>query len=265
MAGRSQTKITKRLVDQLKPGEVLWDAEVRGFGVRCQTNDRVYVLKCFVKGRQRWVTIGKHGSPWTIELARKEAQSLLIDARRGNDPADTRRQLRGRPTVASLCERYLEEHADRHKKPRSAHSDRKNIENHVIPLMGKLPVEAVTRSDIEVFQQGVSNGKTAPSDPRAKQLLQRGGHVVRGGKGAANRCLTLLSKMFNLAEDWGMRAQNSNPVRRITRFREFRRDRYLTADEFSRLGKALNEAEMGHVESPFAIAALRLLISDLLT
>ena len=30
------TKITKAAVDRLTPGDLVWDAEIRGFGVRCQ-------------------------------------------------------------------------------------------------------------------------------------------------------------------------------------------------------------------------------------
>ena len=78
-ATNSPRKITKRTVDALKPGELVWDAEVKGFGVRCQRAAKVYVLKTRVGGRQRWITIGRHGSPWTPEKARGKAMSLLGD------------------------------------------------------------------------------------------------------------------------------------------------------------------------------------------
>lgn len=68
--------ITKRNVDALLPGSVLWDDAVRGFGVRRQRRDAVYVLK----HRNRWLTIGRHGSPWTPDTARKEAIRLLAEA-----------------------------------------------------------------------------------------------------------------------------------------------------------------------------------------
>jgi hypothetical protein len=66
-------KITKRAVDQLQPGErdtFVWDGEVKGFGLRCRPSGaKFYVLKTRVGGRQRWMTIGRHGSPWTAESA----------------------------------------------------------------------------------------------------------------------------------------------------------------------------------------------------
>lgn len=62
-----QTKITKRTVDSLSAASddrLLWDAEVKGFGVRCRPSGaKHYVLKMRVGGRQRWITIGRHGAP----------------------------------------------------------------------------------------------------------------------------------------------------------------------------------------------------------
>lgn len=59
--------ITVRTVQALKPGETIWDAghkeAVKGFGARRQRGDAVYVIKYRVFGRQRFITIGRHGSP----------------------------------------------------------------------------------------------------------------------------------------------------------------------------------------------------------
>jgi integrase len=66
--------------------------------------------------------------------------------------------------------------------------------------------------------------------------------------------------MFNLAERWGVRSDNTNPVRHVGKYAESKKERYLTADEFLRLAKALSEAEGQGTENPFVIAAIRLLI-----
>src|ERR1700686_4363659 len=110
MRSGSTVKITKRIVDSLKPGETIWDSEIHGFGVRCQVKDRSYVLKCFVNGKQKWITIGRHGSPWTVDAARKEALDLLFQYRHGNDPVADRKRLRDRPTIRDLCSRYMTDH-----------------------------------------------------------------------------------------------------------------------------------------------------------
>ncbi len=61
--GKATQRITKRTVDSLKPGGLVWDSEVKGFGVRCQRTAKTYVLKTRIGGLQRWITIGRHGSP----------------------------------------------------------------------------------------------------------------------------------------------------------------------------------------------------------
>ena len=87
-------RITKRTVDQLSPSSrdaILWDGEVRGFGVRCRhSGAKHYVLKMRVGGRQRWLTIGRHGSPWTPDSARRDALRLLGLRAAGQDPASER-------------------------------------------------------------------------------------------------------------------------------------------------------------------------------
>src|ERR1700722_10482405 len=84
-------RITKRTVDTTFPGEVSWDSEVKGFGVRCrQSGAKYYIVKLRAGGRQRWLTIGRHGSPWTPATARVEAKQLLGLKAGGKDPATER-------------------------------------------------------------------------------------------------------------------------------------------------------------------------------
>ena len=55
----------------------------------------------------------------------------------------------------------------------------------------------------------------------------------------ANRVLSLLSKMFNLAVEWEWRSDN--PAKGIERYQEHKRDRWLSEDELRRLCSALDE------------------------
>jgi integrase len=259
MADPKRARITKRLVDALEPGQVAWDTDVRGFGVRCQRQAKVYVLKATIHGRQRWITIGEHGSPWTPDTARHEAQRLWGAIRSGTDPTATRNVLTSKPTMGQLCERYLQEHARQHKKPRSIRTDESNIRNHILPLLGALAVSDISQADIDRFKRAVRDGETTlPGASRSTS--PRGGAVVAGGPGIANRCVSLLSKMFNLAERWGWRSAGTNPVRHVEKYRETKRERYLSPDEIERLGAALDQAEASGSESPYALAALRLLL-----
>jgi len=249
-------KITKRTVDALKPGELIWDSEIKGFGVRCQKKAKSYVLKFRHGGRQRWVTIGKHGSPWTPERARQETLRLLGQVADGVDPAATRDSMKGRPTVEMLCERFLEEYAAEHKKPSSQVNDWANSQNHIIPLLGKLLLAEVTRADIDRFKRAVKDGKTA----KDLKMGPRRRVIVTGGPGVANKCLALLSKMFNMAERWGLRPDASNPCRHVEKYTGKAHERFLSEMELSRLSEVLTASENDGSVSPYAIAALRLLI-----
>jgi hypothetical protein len=107
----SRTKLTKRAIDAQKPARdryTVWDTHVSGFGVRIMPGgDRVYVLKYRIGGEQRWLTIGRHGSPWTPEMARKQAVQLLGEIAKGSDPADRRAADRRSITMAQLCDLYM--------------------------------------------------------------------------------------------------------------------------------------------------------------
>ena len=218
-------RITKRVVDQLKPETTLWDVDPRGFGVRRQRRDVKYVLKYRFNGRGRFYTIGLHGSPWTPETARNEARRLLgmIHSKElPRDPATERDRAKGEPTLAEFVTKYLEEYAAQYKKPRTVIEDRRNLTQHVLPVLGKLRVVDVTRSDVARFH------------------ASRSRYPVN-----ANRCVTTLGHVFSIAEKWGYRPIGTNPCRGIDKFEEKARECLLTAEELARLGDALTRAENG--------------------
>ena len=158
-----RANITKTTVEGLPADSIIWDAKVRGFGARRQKGDAIaYVLFYRTKdGRQRWHTIGKHGSPWTPDLARAEARRILGEVVAGADPAGEKQADRKAATVADLCDDYLAAATSgklltKRKVPKKASTllvDKSNITNHVKPLLGGLKVAAVTRRDVERFQR----------------------------------------------------------------------------------------------------------------
>jgi len=83
-------RITKRVVDALRPQErerVVWDDEIKGFGVRVHpTGKRVYIVKYRHRGRVVKTTIGPHG-PIAPAEARARATEIITAARTGRDPA----------------------------------------------------------------------------------------------------------------------------------------------------------------------------------
>ncbi len=250
-------KITKRAVDGLRASSggavLLWDADLPGFGVRCRASGAKYYVVKFrtTAGRPRWVTIGRHGAPWTPDAARKEALRLLGQVAAGQDPASEREAMRRDLTIAELCDVYVAEGCTT-KKSSTLIVDRSSIERHIKPLLGRRRAREVTRADVERFQQDVANGKTA-TDVRTKV---RGRAIVSGGRGTAARAVGVLGAIFSVAVRRELRPDN--PVKGVKLFERNKRERFLSTVELARLGDALTAAKQGG-ENPFAIAALRLL------
>jgi hypothetical protein len=114
--------------------------------------------------------------------------------------------------------------------------------------IGKFAVKNLARSDVEKLKTDVADGKTA-TKRKPGETRVRFAPAVKGGKGAANRCLALLSKMFNLAEQWGWRAEQTNPVRFVARYKENPRERYLFDAELDKLRDVLNACDADATES----------------
>lgn len=255
-----KAKITKSTVDKAKvqaQDYFLWDSELKGFGIKIATGGRKsYVCKFRVgSGRSaptRRMTIGAHGSPWTVDQARAEARRILGHVANGADPAQEKQDAKKQITVSELCDLYLE-HGTGTKKPSTIATDRGRIERHIKPLLGKKKVPDVTRADIKRFLQDVASGKTA----RDEKTKLRGRAIVKGGKGAATRTVGLLGGIFSFAFDGGLIKEN--PVRGVKRFPDRKGHRYLSHAELVALGQALDRAAMEGGNS-FAIAILKLLI-----
>ena len=261
-----RAKITKRTVDGLRSGErdaFLWDTELPGFGCKITPKgNRIYILQYGRSGRDHRVTIGRHGIDVTPEQARLEAQRLRGLVAGGETPSAAREKRSENTSVAELARRYLDEYAIPHKKPSGIAQDRRNLQNHVMPLIGKLQVKSIERADVARVMREVAVGKTAKDE---KTKLQ-GRRIVRGGEIVANRVQALLSKMFALAEDWKLRPEGTNPCRGVKRYAEHKVERFLSYDELARLGTALSASEVEHSGSKLSrtgrtsIAALRLLL-----
>ncbi len=108
--------------------EVVWDAEIPGFGVRVwPSGRRVYILKYRnLQGRQRKPVIGRHGN-LTADQARSVARQWLAEVERGNDPASDKLEARRGATVRELCGRFLSDYAEGRKKESSIRVDRRMI------------------------------------------------------------------------------------------------------------------------------------------
>ena len=219
-------KLTKRLIDSAVPDAKpfsLWCSEVRGFGVRVHPSGRkVFVLRYRTKGgRDRLVTIGDHGT-FTVEQARDRARAMVVgikDQDNPRDPAGERKAVRSAQTVADLLGRVRSDHVALRHSAQTRETFDWHVTKRIIPALGRLAVADVGRADVSKFHAGLSD------TPRV-----------------ANHCLAILSKAFNLAEEWSLRPELSNPVRGVKKFTMHHRERFLSPEEVARLGRVLKEA-----------------------
>ena len=233
-------KLTKRSVEALPVRDqdyITFDAEVNGFGVRVlPSGRRSYLVQYRAGGRTRRIAIGQHGAV-TVEQARKRAKELLGSVAAGQNPAEVIAQHRGAPTVASVGARFLREHVALRLKETSAREYERALRLFINPAMGNHKIVDVTRADISKLHHG-----------------------LRGKPYQANRVLQVLSKLFNLCEVWGLRPDGSNPCRHVPKYREEKRERFLSGPELRRLGQTLAELEASGLETVHVVGAFRLLI-----
>ena len=237
-------KLTKRIVDGLPRTdrqEFVWDSELKGLGVAIRPpstmhpeGSKTFVLRYrTLAGRDRRMTLGPYGV-LTPDQARTMAGSVLAEVRAGRDPAANRSADRAAPTLADLADRYEAEYLPG-KKPASQDHDRIALKLHIRPRLGAKKLAEITEREISRLHRGMEKTPVM-----------------------ANRVLALLRNMFGLARRWRM-FEGANPCADVKRYREKPRNRFLSDDEFARLGKALAEMEGERNVNSAAIEAIRLL------
>jgi integrase len=217
MAQRLTDQVVRRLPAPARSNKITYDGELPGFGCRVTAaGARAFVLNYRRKadGVERRKTIGSWPT-WSVAAARDEAKRLkrLVDS--GGDPVGEHREQRDAPTVGDLIDRFVEEQLPR-RRPNTATDYRSMIEVHIRPALGKRKVASLTFEDID----------------KLHRLLTKTPY-------RANRVVSLVSTMCSLAIKWKWIA--TNPCHGVERNHEAKRVRYLTADERTRLVKALTE------------------------
>lgn len=155
----------------------------------------------------------------------------------GADPLAKKEADRNAVTVAEFSQSFDEFHIGMALKDSTAREYRRALKNYILPALGRLKLAAVSRGDVAKLFLSMSDKPTQ-----------------------ANRTLEIVSKMFNLAEEWEKRPFGSNPRRGIKKFPEIKRERFLSPAELARVGEVLGEMEAERIEMASAISAVRLLI-----
>ena len=206
--------------------------DMLGFGVRVYPSRRkICVVQSRGPGGPKRVMLGRHGE-LAADHARKRAAGVIDRIKQGKDPVPA-----PAITLADLAERYMHAHVAVNCNAHTAGIYRGSLDNHILPALGAMALQEVGREQIAALHYELRN------TPRA-----------------ANRVLMILSKMFVLAEAWGLVAAGGNPCRHVVRYKRRKRERFLTEEEYRRLGRELAALEAeGRVPAP-AAAALRLLM-----
>ena len=238
MPARTGIAISKRTVDALAvetSDALFWDRDLPGFGVRVYASGRkVYVAQARARSAPKRVTLGRHGDI-TADQARKRAADVIDRIKKGEDP--TAPMAESDLTVFDLAGRYMSGHVAQNCSAHTAGIYRGSLENHILPALGTMALGAVDGGHISALH-----------------------YQMRHTPRAANRALMILNKMFSLAAAWGIVPEGTNPCRGVRKYKERKRERFLTVDEYRRLGDALTEAETARTVSPHAVAAFRLLM-----
>src|SRR5208337_447681 len=99
MADNGGRKIGLTAIRALAPDTEIFDSgpgAVPAFGARRRTGSAVsyFVMFRTGQGKLRRFTIGRHGAPWTPDMARDKAKELLGEVAKGGDPASEKRHGR---------------------------------------------------------------------------------------------------------------------------------------------------------------------------
>ena len=239
MARLERRSLSNRVVDGLRAGDrdvIYWDWDLRGFGVRVYPNGaKTYLVQTRGPKGSKRITVGRHGT-LSADEARRQGAELLTRIKAGEEARTPGGDDAG-PTVADLAERYLREHVEVRCKALTVKGYRQMIDGHILPALGKVPLAALGREHVAELH-----------------------YRLRRTPVAANDTVGALSRMLNRAEAWGLVPAGSNPCRFVTRYRTRRLERFLTEEEFGRLGRALDAVEAEGRIPVHSAAALRLLM-----
>ena len=235
-------RLSKRVVDATQAGQkdtYVWDSALKGFGLKVTPSGRkTYLVQYRLggrKGRTRRVTLGTHGT-LTAETARALAKTALGQVSSGLDPNAEKDKVRGGYTMDFMLDKFDAAHIALKLKPKSQEDYRRNIKVHIKPKIGHLLVHQVTRSDIMRLHESMHERPYC-----------------------ANRTVATLSKFFNWCEKFEYREEGKNPCRFVDKYKENKRQRFLSAQEQERLSDTLDQALREKIVSSSAIYTIRLL------
>jgi integrase len=227
--------LTKRGVASLPPivkRTIFYDRDLPGFGLRTSPASKrasspssSWIVEYRVGGgrsaQKRRIVIGD-ATKLDPDVARREAKLLLARVELGSDPAAERERSRRAERVSDLVEAYIRDHVAVKRKATTARNLRSLAKRHLPASIMSRQIDALHRADVAKMHSKI--GERQPE--------------------IANRAMQTLRAAFNWGIKHGLVDENlRNPCTFIEPFRERGRERYLSSEEFARLGDALRLAE----------------------
>lgn len=234
-------RLTVTAVADLQPKAgaqyVAWDVEPTGFGVRVSpAGTKTFIFRYRTKARRvRWATLGRVGDV-ALDAARDRAFTMRGQVADGKDPLREIDTSRGALTVKDASTRYLS-HVEAKRKPRTHASYTQIMQSVIIPRLGSLPVFELGSDDVLRLH-----------------------HALRATPVHANRAIAVLSAFVVWCVRSKLRPAGPNPCEGVERYRERKRERYLSAEEYARVGKAMRDARKSGTIASAPLTAIELLL-----
>lgn len=227
--------LTKRFIADLPTPEattIFWDDDLPGFGVRVSTGGTKAFVVQFRRGRETTRKTLGSVDILALDRARRAAKDMLAAVRLGHTLPGTKPN----PIFDEVLDKFLG-FVKAKRAPSTAFEYEQRIKLHIRPKFGSKRIRNITRAEIEQWHESKSN------TPRN-----------------ANYVLAILVATFSYAVRVKIIDDAEHPARGIPKYEENERRRYLALDEIAAFGVALKEFEDERSVSPWAAAALRLLI-----
>lgn len=229
----ARTRLTQRRVDALKSRATvrnIRDTELKGYGVRVMPSGaKRYFVQNQHQGRRVWKIVGDAATTSEAE-ARAIARSMLAALREGREAAP---KAPGDTLFEDVAEEVFA-HYGRRWKPHTQRVNGIYLRRQILPFFEGRPIGSIDSKDV-----------------------QRWFRSLHATPAAANRSVPILSVIMQQAEAWEYRPEDSNPCKGIRRYRQRRMERFLSQDEYRRLGRILDRREADY---PLHAAAVRLLL-----
>jgi integrase len=239
-------KLTKATIDSHSPKQknyFIWDTEIKGFGCQILRGGKktyAFYYHSPITRRKSYIKIGCHGNI-TVDFARNRAKILSAAVASGIDPSEQKKEnlIAQRQSIffVDFFEIFKERHITKAYKGKGAYNNISISRLHILPYFREKKLEEISSKDI-------------------RQFLDSLAHIAR----TANLCVSLMGVAFQKAEEWGYLLPHSNPCIGVRKYKDNKKQRFLSDLELAKLEATLAQHEITHPSSICSVNAIRLLL-----